>query len=141
VHDKLVARHPHVFGDVVAEDAATVARNWEEIKKAEKGRTSVTEGIPSGLPALAYAATLQRKAASFVPKDGGFGDSLRRARLGLEQVGGADPDTEANQDAMSAIAEVLWWVTDLARRLGVDAEEVLRTRARVFRAEVQAREG
>ena len=64
VHDKLVARHPHVFGDVVADDAGTVVGNWEQIKKAEKGRESVTDGIPAALPALALAAKLARKAAA-----------------------------------------------------------------------------
>ncbi len=64
VHDKLVARHPHVFGDVTAETADDVATNWEAIKKVEKGRTSVTEGIPTALPALALAAKLQRKATA-----------------------------------------------------------------------------
>ena len=64
VHDKLVARHPHVFADVVADDPATVVANWEEIKKAEKGRQSVTDGIPAALPALALAAKLARKAGS-----------------------------------------------------------------------------
>jgi len=62
-HDKLVGRHPHVFGDVAATDAASVARNWEAIKKAEKGRTSVMEGIPVALPALAYAEKVVKKAA------------------------------------------------------------------------------
>ena len=62
VHDKLVSRHPHVFGDVVAEDPGTVVANWEAIKKAEKGRRSVTDGIPGSLPALALASKLARKA-------------------------------------------------------------------------------
>ena len=62
VHDKLVHRHPHVFGDVAAEDAAQVVTNWEAIKKSEKGRSSVTEGIPAGLPALMLATKLARKA-------------------------------------------------------------------------------
>lgn len=61
-HDKLVGRHPHVFGEVDASDAATVAGNWEAIKKAEKGRTSVMDGIPSALPALAYAEKVVKKA-------------------------------------------------------------------------------
>ena len=62
VHDKLVSRHPHVFGDVVADTPEDVAANWEALKKAEKDRSSVTEGIPAALPALALAAKLQRKA-------------------------------------------------------------------------------
>ena len=62
VHDKLVARHPHVFGDTVADSPDQVATNWEASRRLEKGRASVTEGIPAALPALALAAKLQRKA-------------------------------------------------------------------------------
>ncbi len=64
VHDKLVSRHPHVFGDAIAETPDDVAVNWEALKKVEKGRSSVTEGIPAALPSLALAAKLQRKAAA-----------------------------------------------------------------------------
>ncbi|MEZ5226825.1 MAG: MazG nucleotide pyrophosphohydrolase domain-containing protein [Acidimicrobiales bacterium] len=46
MHDKLVGRHPHVFGDVVANDAAAVVANWEAIKKVEKQRSSIMDGIP-----------------------------------------------------------------------------------------------
>lgn len=78
VHDKLVSRHPHVFGDVVADTPDAVASNWEVIKRAEKGRTSVTEGIPSALPALALAAKLQRKAAAVgYPLDGAEEEAKR----------------------------------------------------------------
>jgi tetrapyrrole methylase family protein/MazG family protein len=63
IHDKLVKRHPHVFGDVSAPDADTVLANWEDIKRVEKGRTSVFDGVATSLPALAYAHHLQRKAA------------------------------------------------------------------------------
>ena len=58
IHDKLVRRHPHVFGDVAAADAGTVLANWEEIKRDEKGRTSVFDGVARSLPALAYAQHL-----------------------------------------------------------------------------------
>ncbi|MFZ2443177.1 MAG: MazG family protein, partial [Ilumatobacteraceae bacterium] len=63
VHDKLVRRHPHVFGDVVADDTHTVLANWDLIKQQEKGRTSVFEGVPHSLPSLSYADAVQRKAA------------------------------------------------------------------------------
>lgn len=62
VHDKLVFRHPHVFGDAVAETAEDVAGRWEVLKQQEKGRSSVFEGIPTALPALATTAKVQRKA-------------------------------------------------------------------------------
>ena len=64
VHDKLVHRHPHVFGAVEVSGADQVVSNWEAIKKSEKGRSSVTEGIPSALPALMLTTKLARKARS-----------------------------------------------------------------------------
>ena len=64
IHDKLVRRHPHVFGDVVAEETSDVMRNWEQIKKEEKGTTSIVDGITPGLPSLLYTHKLFRKAAS-----------------------------------------------------------------------------
>src|SRR6202020_2586915 len=62
VHDKLVHRPPHVFGYRHAGTPEQVVTNWEAIKKAEKGRRSVPEGIPSGLPALMLTTKLVRKA-------------------------------------------------------------------------------
>jgi XTP/dITP diphosphohydrolase len=64
ISDKLVKRHPHVFGDVVAETASDVVTNWERIKRDEKGRGSLLGGIPAAMPALARAATVERKLAS-----------------------------------------------------------------------------
>lgn len=64
ITEKLIRRHPHIFGDVQASDAAQVLINWEAIKKQEKPeRTSAIDGIPQGLPALMYAWKLQKKAA------------------------------------------------------------------------------
>ena len=64
VHAKLVRRHPHVFGEVEAATPDAVVTNWEQIKKAEKGHTSLVEGITPGLPSLLYVQKLLRKAAS-----------------------------------------------------------------------------
>ena len=64
VHQKLYNRHPHVFGDVAVEGADDVVRNWEQIKKEEKGRDSVFDGIPSSLPALLLALKVQKKAGT-----------------------------------------------------------------------------
>src|ERR1035437_3742674 len=61
--DKLIYRHPHVFGDVKVEGAEHVSRNWEQLKRAEKGRTSVLDGIPKSLPALQKAHRTQERAA------------------------------------------------------------------------------
>ena len=64
IHDKLVLRHPHVFAAVEVDGADEVVANWEAIKKEEKGRDSVFDGIPSGLPALLFALKIQKKAAA-----------------------------------------------------------------------------
>src|SRR5947209_3581396 len=103
IHDKLVRRHPHVFGTVEAETAGQVMRNWEQIKREEKGRASIMDGIPSDLPSLLYAHKVQRKAAS--------------AGVEVEAVGDAETDAEVGQ--------LLFGVVALARRAGVDPEAAL----------------
>ncbi len=62
ISDKLVYRHPHIYGDVDANDAETVKANWEKLKLKEKGRKSVLEGVPNSLPALVKAYRIQDKA-------------------------------------------------------------------------------
>jgi tetrapyrrole methylase family protein/MazG family protein len=103
VHDKLVSRHPHVFGDVTAETPDDVAANWEALKKVEKGRSSVTEGIPAALPSLALAAKLQRKAVAIGMVLPGLADEAARvadaaADLGRVAVGGDGGDGDGSRD-------------------------------------------
>ncbi|MGH9192674.1 MAG: MazG family protein, partial [Acidimicrobiales bacterium] len=103
ISDKLIGRHPHVFGDVTVDNADEVAERWERLKKAEKGRSSVMDGIPVTLPALAYALKVQRKAASqgvdwraLVETDQALGE-LGRRLLDLvddARTAGDDPETE-----------------------------------------------
>ncbi|HEY5246474.1 MAG TPA: MazG nucleotide pyrophosphohydrolase domain-containing protein, partial [Acidimicrobiales bacterium] len=152
VHDKLVIRHPHVFGDVVADDAGTVVGNWEQIKKAEKGRDSVTDGIPAALPALALAAKLARKAET-VPgaERPGFDDDRRRAgailaalpvpgpalgRTALSQT--APGEDTAPADVTDEVGELLLAVTNASRLLGVDPEDALRAAANRLRERIRA---
>jgi tetrapyrrole methylase family protein/MazG family protein len=149
VHDKLVHRHPHVFGDGDAATAGEVIANWEEIKKAEKGRTSVTEGIPVDLPALLLSTKLQRKARSVgmpgLAEEAGHDLSARVAVLVARQI---DADHEraestlagSNAEVAGQLGDVLFELADLSRRLGVDPEQALRTRALAFRDTVVAAE-
>ncbi|MHB1582185.1 MAG: MazG family protein [Acidimicrobiales bacterium] len=147
VHDKLVSRHPHVFGEVQAHDAEQVLENWERLKQVEKGRTSVTEGIPMALPALALAAKLQRKATA-VPgmTDDPVGDLRAATGERLDAVADAamlagDRARGVADDGQSElVGSLLWSVVDLARRVGVDAEEALRSAALRFRDEVREAE-
>lgn len=109
---KLVARHPHVFGDVDVEGASEVVANWEVIKDHEKGRTSVLEGVPEALPALAYAQKILKRAA--------------RGSLQPGSVGAPPVSEEALGDALLAAVAA-------ARSAGFDAEAALRRSARRFR--------
>jgi tetrapyrrole methylase family protein/MazG family protein/ATP diphosphatase len=123
--EKLVRRHPHVFGDVTAEDAQAVARNWEQIKDEEKKDRPLLGGIPRSLPALARAARVSQKVATvgFDWPDG----RGSRAKVD-EELGELDAAIAAGDSAeiQSELGDVLFALVNLARHHGVDAEEALR---------------
>ncbi len=150
VHDKLVHRHPHVFGDAEAATPDQVVSNWEEMKKEEKGRSSVTEGIPTDLPALLLSTKLQRKALSVRmsdPHPHGGGNGIADRVAALERAVGHLPEGEAASDppgdgaaAERLVGDVLFEMASLSRRLGIDPERALRARALAFRDRVKALE-
>jgi tetrapyrrole methylase family protein/MazG family protein len=150
VRDKLVHRHPHVFGDADAHTAEEVRANWEEIKREEKGRASVTEGIPSDLPALLLSTKLQKKALSVgLPglTSGEVGAALEAKVVALltreadPKAASPDPTLEgADEEIVALLGQVLFGVADVARRLGIDPELALRSHALAFRDGVVARE-
>jgi tetrapyrrole methylase family protein/MazG family protein len=147
VHDKLVHRHPHVFGDVAADDAGQVMANWEEIKRTEKGRTSVTEGIPAALPALVYASKLARKARSVgvEPQDrdasGAAADLAALARRAERSKPHPDDPLVRDERVERQIGDLLFAIVNIAQRVGVDAEQALRERALVLRDDIRRAEG
>jgi tetrapyrrole methylase family protein/MazG family protein len=118
VHEKLVRRHPHVFGDVHVSGSDEVVTNWEQIKKAEKNATSLVEGITPGLPALLYAQKLYRKATSIGLDPYAEPDAALHAAV--EALARASGD-----DVEPALGEVLAAVTAVARARGLDAESAL----------------
>jgi tetrapyrrole methylase family protein / MazG family protein len=136
IHDKLVDRHPHVFGP-----PGHPVPNWEEQKKAEKGRTSVMDGVPGHLPSLLFAAKMQSKAASVGfdwknatqawPK---IDEELGELRAALD---GADSGDPAVNDELG---DVLFSVVNIARHLGLDPESSLRAAAMKFRSRFMAME-
>ncbi len=98
IADKLVYRHPHVFAGLEVADADEVERNWDALKAQEKQRGSVLEGIPAGLPALAWAdkvAGRLRKAGALAPpaEPAGVGEELLALVL-RAQAEGLDPEQE-----------------------------------------------
>lgn len=105
--DKLVTRHPHVFAGAAVDSAADVETNWDAIKAAEKQRTSLLDGIPAALPALARAdKVLGRVARSGLdvplPDDGSYGARLL-ALAAEARAAGVDPEAELRH-ATSALA-------------------------------------
>ena len=123
VHDKLRSRHPHVFGDVEVAGSEDVVANWEQLKKAEKGRDSVFDGIPDALPALLFALKVQKKAAT----------------LGLDQplVTAEESDGPDRPDDLGA---ALLALVDRARRAGIDPEDALRSATMAYRDQMRALE-
>jgi tetrapyrrole methylase family protein/MazG family protein len=117
IHDKLVRRHPHVFGDVVLSDPDELDANWERIKKAEKGRTSELDGLTLTLPSLMLASEVLKRAA--------------RVGLAREHAPAATAPTPAPPTATGedALGEALLALVADARAAGVDAEQALRRAA------------
>lgn len=124
IHDKLRQRHPHVFADVQADDARAVMQNWEQIKKAEKGRESVMDGIPTALPGLLLALKVQKKAANAGMDFASVDERYAKVAEELDEVRAEPGDAE--------VGDLLFAVTGLAQHLGVDPEQALRTAATRF---------
>ncbi|HSC93041.1 MAG TPA: nucleoside triphosphate pyrophosphohydrolase [Gaiellaceae bacterium] len=144
VHDKLVRRHPHVFGDAEARTPGRVRENWERIKAQHEGREGVFHDVPEALPALLHARKVQRRAAAAGydwPDLAGplakVEEELRELREELERAGEPAPETEADPDVFAEVGDVLFTVVNLARRLNVDPELALRATSQRFVARVE----
>ncbi len=129
VHDKLYSRHPHVFGEVPhglapGDTPEEVLANWEQLKKAEKQRDSVFDGIPTSLPSLLYALKIQKKAASLgemaedLPSPGSWDHVVTTARRA--------PTTES-------MGDLLFVAVNMARHADIDPEMSLRAAANRYR--------
>jgi len=135
VHEKLVRRHPHVFGDVEAETAGRVRENWERIKREQEGREGIFHDVPDSLPALMHARKVQRRAASvgfeYPDVDGALADlEDELAELKAELAGG-DGERRAAE-----LGDLLFACVNVARRLDADPELELRRATGRFVARV-----
>lgn len=136
--EKLIVRHPHIYGDVKVQDEAEVKRNWEQIK-LQKGNNSVLSGVPAGLPALVKATRIQEKV-----KQVGFEwevkeqvyDKIKEELNELQQA-----IQEGEQPAIeSELGDVLFSIVNYARFLGVDADSALERTNQKFMSRFQQME-
>ena len=133
VADKLVHRHPHVFGDVKADDPATVLRNWEQLKQLEhkkEARHSALDGVPATLPGLLKAQRTQEKAArvGFDWRDAeGPLAKIKEEIAELEaEIAARTSEAPADSDRVKEeLGDLVFAVTNLARHLKVDAESAV----------------
>ncbi len=127
IADKLVRRHPHVFGDVQADTPDQVIRNWEKIKKTEKGGKtprSLVDGIPRHLPALSKAHLVQKRVA----KVGFEWDEISGVVDKLEEELAEVKEAMQKQDAAAIreeLGDLLFSTVNLSRYLGHESEELL----------------
>jgi MazG family protein len=142
IHDKLVRRHPHVFGDVEANDAETVLVNWEKLKQAERQaeNKSLLAGVPQSMPALLKASRLTEKAAR-------VGFDWRRTDDVFDKI---DEEVAELREAVASgdtahvqeeIGDLLFTIANIARKVNVNAEEALQAANRKFMSRFQSMEG
>jgi MazG family protein len=120
--EKLIRRHPHVFGQVHVSGADEVLVNWEQIKAEEMGERPVEDDIPSTLPALARASKVQRRAAGWGFDWRTTDGAMAKLREEVEELASAGTPEESEEE----LGDVLFAAAAVARRLGVDPESALR---------------
>ncbi len=141
IHEKMVRRHPHVFGEVEVSSSSEVVRNWETIKAGERRRKSALDGVPRQLPALLKALRITEKAAALGFDWERANDIVAKLQEEVDELK-TEVESGASQAAREGVREelgdVLFVIANLARRLGVDPEAALQGAndkfARRFRA-------
>ncbi|WP_101925166.1 MULTISPECIES: nucleoside triphosphate pyrophosphohydrolase [Luteimonas] len=152
ISDKMIRRHPHIFGDVSADDAETVLRNWEAIKREERAAagetdTSALAGIARGLPEWQRAVKLQQRAARVgfdwpgpQPVIAKLHEEIDEVRVEFDAVA-ADPDDAAAQDRLEEeLGDLLFVAANLARHAKVDVGAAMRRANHKFERRFRAME-
>jgi nucleoside triphosphate diphosphatase len=135
VTEKLIRRHPHIFGETEVENAQEVLRNWDAIKRTEAGREPGIFGeVPENLPSLLHARKLQRRVASSGFDFPGVEGPLQSVRDELAELETAETADERYHE----LGDLLFAVVNVARKLKVDPELALRSASERFRGRVSA---
>jgi MazG family protein len=139
VHDKLVRRHPHVFGDADARTPGRVRERWEQIKTEQEGRAGIFHDVPASLPALLYARKVQKRAAAVgfeYPDTAGaladLDDEVGELKQALAEAGDIQPEVEPPAHVFEEMGDVFFAAVNVARRLNVDPEIALRAMTKRF---------
>ena len=139
IHAKLVARHPHVFGDVEANTPGRVRENWERLKVEQEQREGVFHDVPESLPSLLHARKVQRRAAAagfdWPDLEGPLAkvaEEIEELRTELERAGAPAPETEPDAAVAAELGDVLFTIVNVARRVNVDPELALRQTTQRF---------
>ena len=147
VHDKLVRRHPHVFGEAEARTAGRVRERWEAIKTEQEGREGVFHDVPASLPALLLARKVQRRAAAVGYDWPGLEGPTAKLREELDELeaelaraGRPAPETEPDRAVEAELGDLLFTLVNLARFVNVDPELALRAATGRFRGRVERAE-
>jgi XTP/dITP diphosphohydrolase len=128
--DKLVHRHPHIYGDVKVANEEDVKRNWEQLKLKE-GKTSVLSGVPKTLPSVVKATRLQEKAKQVGFEWDEVSQVLEKVKEEEQelaeavQIREADPSTENHAKVEEEFGDLLFSLVNYSRFLGIDAEQAL----------------
>ncbi|MDO9558033.1 MAG: nucleoside triphosphate pyrophosphohydrolase [Coriobacteriia bacterium] len=120
---KIRRRHPHIFGNVKAETSEQVMRNWDTIKRGEKERDSILSGVAPTLPALMYAQKISRRAAGAGFDWEDIDGVWAKVHEEIDELKATDA---GSPEAADEVGDLLFTVVNVARKLGVDAEDALR---------------
>jgi len=136
IRDKLVRRHPHVFGDTVVSGAEEVLRNWDAMKAREYQRESALDGVQRSLPALQWAWSLQKRAANVGFDWPAVDGALEKVREELDELRAAST-VEARE---GEFGDLLFTMVNVARKLGINPEDALRGATGRFEARFRSME-
>jgi tetrapyrrole methylase family protein/MazG family protein len=137
ISEKLVRRHPHVFGEATAATPEAVIEQWDDLKARERGGGSALAGVPGSLPAAVYAQALQRRAAAAGFAFASIDDAWAALEEELSELRQAQTPSEQREE----LGDALFALANVARQMDIDAEEALMSTSRGFTALFQLMEG